>query len=215
EFCGGTHLNNTAKVGPFRILSEASVASGVRRIEAYTGKAVMDQLDQMHEVIAEAASILKTTPQELLHKAESTVQDLKEMRQNVDRLKDKLFSGEIERTLFSAKEIKGVKVFTMTRSDIGANDLRKMGDFVKDKAPNCVALLAAVNDGKITLLAACGKNAIARGIKAGDVIKTLAPICGGKGGGKPDSAMGGGTDVLKLDDCLAALDDYVDAHVKD
>ena len=143
------------------------------------------------------------------------MQDLKEMRQNVDRLKDKLFSGEIERTLFSAKEIKGVKVFTMTRSDIGANDLRKMGDFVKDKAPNCVALLAAVNDGKITLLAACGKNAIARGIKAGDVIKTLAPICGGKGGGKPDSAMGGGTDVLKLDDCLAALDDYVDAHVKD
>ena len=215
EFCGGTHLNNTAKVGPFRILSEASVASGVRRIEAYTGKAVMDQVDQMHDVIAEAASILKTTPQELLHKAESTVQDLKEMRQSVDRLKDKLFSGEIERTLFSAKEIKGVKVFTMTRSDIGANDLRKMGDFVKDKAPNCVALLAAVNDGKITLLAACGKNAIARGIKAGDVIKTLAPICGGKGGGKPDSAMGGGTDVLKLDDCLAALDDYVDAHVKD
>ena len=215
EFCGGTHLNNTAKVGLFRIQSEASVAAGVRRIEAYTGKAVMDQMEKMNAVITEAASILKTTPQELLHKATATMLDLKEMRQSVDRLKDKLFSGEIERTLFSAKEIKGIKIFTMTRSDIGANDLRKMGDFVKDKAPNCVALMAAINDGKITLLAACGKNAIQRGIKAGDVIKNLAPICGGKGGGKPDSAMGGGTDVLKLDDCLAALDDYVVAHVKD
>ena len=214
EFCGGTHLTNTAKVGAFRILSEASIASGVRRIEAYTGKAVMDQIEKMNAVIGEAASILKTTPQELLHKAAATVQDMKEMRQSVDRLKDKLFSGEIERTLFSAKEIHGLKVFTMTRSDMGANDLRKMGDFVKDKAPNCVALMAAVNDGKITLLAACGKNAIQRGIKAGDIIKNLAPICGGKGGGKPDSAMGGGSDVLKLDDCLAALDDYVDAHVK-
>ena len=215
EFCGGTHLNNTAKVGAFRILSEASIASGVRRIEAYTGKAVMDQIEKMNAVIGEAASILKTTPQELLHKAAATVQDVKEMRQSVDRLKDKLFSGEIERTLFSAKEIHGLKVFTMTRSDIGAGDLRKMGDFVKDKAPNCVALMAAVNDGKITLLAACGKNAIQRGIKAGDIIKNLAPICGGKGGGKPDSAMGGGSDVLKLDDCLAALDDYVDTHVKE
>ena len=215
EFCGGTHLTNTAKVGAFRILSEASIASGVRRIEAYTGKAVMDQIEKMNAVIGEAASILKTTPQELLHKAAATVQDMKEMRQSVDRLKDKLFSGEIERTLFSAKEIHGLKVFTMTRSDMGAGDLRKMGDFVKDKAPNCVALMAAVNDGKITLLAACGKNAIQRGIKAGDIIKNLAPICGGKGGGKPDSAMGGGSDVLKLDDCLAALDDFVDSHVKE
>ncbi len=215
EFCGGTHLTNTAKVGAFRILSEASIASGVRRIEAYTGKTVMDQIEKMNAVIGEAASILKTTPQELLHKAAATVQDMKEMRQSVDRLKDKLFSGEIERTLFSAKEIHGLKVFTMTRSDMGANDLRKMGDFVKDKAPNCVALMAAVNDGKITLLAACGKNAIQRGIKAGDIIKNLAPICGGKGGGKPDSAMGGGSDVLKLDDCLAALDDFVDSHVKE
>ena len=215
EFCGGTHLTNTAKVGAFRILSEASIASGVRRIEAYTGKAVMDQIEKMNAVIGEAASILKTTPQELLHKAAATVQDMKEMRQSVDRLKDKLFSGEIERTLFSAKEIHGLKVFTMTRSDMGANDLRKMGDFVKDKAPNCVALMAAVNDGKITLLAACGKNAIQRGIKAGNIIKNLAPICGGKGGGKPDSAMGGGSDVLKLDDCLAALDDFVDSHVKE
>ena len=98
---------------------------------------------------------------------------------------------------------------TITRSDIETADLRKMGDFLKDRSADVVALLAAVQGEKITLNAVCGKNAIARGIKAGDIIKNLAPICGGKGGGKPDSAMGGGNNVLKLDDTMAALDDFV------
>ena len=215
EFCGGTHLDNTAKVGPFRIASESSVASGVRRIEAYTGKEVLKQMERMNQTILEAAEALKTTPQELLHKAAATVQEVREMRQNVDKLKDKLFSGEIERTLFAAKEIKDLKVVTVTRSDIDANDLRKMGDFLKDRSADVVALLAAVQGEKITLNAVCGKNAIARGIKAGDIIKNLAPICGGRGGGKPDSAMGGGSDLLKLDDMMAALDDYVAEKAKD
>ncbi len=136
------------------------------------------------------------------------------MRLSMDRLKDKLFSGEIERTLFAAKEIKGLKVVTVTRSDIETADLRKMGDFLKDRTPDAAALLAAVQGEKITLLAVCGKNAIARGVKAGDIIKTLAPICGGKGGGKPDSAMGGGSNVLKLDDAMAALDDFVSERAK-
>ena len=214
EFCGGTHLDNTAKVGMFRVVSEASVASGVRRIEAYTGREVLRQLDEMKKTIQEAADILKTTPKELLNKAAATMQEIKEAKQNVDRLKDKLFSGDIERTLFAAKSIAGLKVVTVTRSDIETNDLRKMGDFLKDKASDVVALLAAVQGDKITLNAVCGKDAIAKGIKAGDIIKNLAPICGGKGGGKPDSAMGGGTDVLKLDDMMAALDDYVAANAK-
>ena len=214
EFCGGTHLDNTAKVGMFRVVSEASVASGVRRIEAYTGREVLRQLDEMRKTIQETAEILKTTPKELLSKAAATMQEIKEAKQNVDRLKDKLFSGDIERTLFGAKSIAGLKVVTVTRSDIETNDLRKMGDFLKDKASDVVALLAAVQGDKITLNAVCGKDAIAKGIKAGDIIKNLAPICGGKGGGKPDSAMGGGTDVLKLDDMMAALDDYVAANAK-
>ena len=215
EFCGGTHLDNTAKVGLIRIQSESSVASGVRRIEAYTGKEVLRQMEQMNRMIADTAEILKTTPKELLHKAGAMVQEAKEMRLNVDRLKDKLFSGEIERTLFAAKKVKGLKVVTVTRSDIEANDLRKMGDFLKDRSDDVVALLAAIQGEKITLNAVCGKNAIARGVKAGDIIKNLAPICGGRGGGKPDSAMGGGSDVLKVDNMMAALDEYVDAKVKD
>ena len=214
EFCGGTHLNNTAKVGMFRIVSEASVASGVRRIEAYTGREVLRQMENMNKTILETAEALKTTPKDLMTRAASVMQEIKETKQAVDRLKDKLFSGEIERTLFAAKDVAGLKVVTVTRSDIDTNDLRKMGDFLKGKAPDVVALLAAVQGDKITLNAVCGKDAIAKGIKAGDIIKNLAPICGGKGGGKPDSAMGGGTDVMKLDDMMAALDDFVASNVK-
>ena len=214
EFCGGTHLDNTAKVGMFRIISEASVASGVRRIEAYTGREVLRQMENMNKTILETAEALKTTPKDLMTRAAAVMQEVKETKQAVDRLKDKLFSGEIERTLFAAKNVAGLKVVTVTRSDIETNDLRKMGDFLKDKASDVVALLAAVQGEKITINAVCGKDAIAKGIKAGDIIKNLAPICGGKGGGKPDSAMGGGTDVLKVDDMMAALDDFVAANAK-
>ena len=115
----------------------------------------------------------------------------------------------------SAKTVKGLKVFSMSRSGMPADDMRKMGDFLRDKEPKVAALLASVNEEKITFLAVCGKEAVAKGVKAGDIIKTIAPICGGKGGGKPDSAMGGGSDLLKLDDALAALDDFVNEKAKD
>ena len=115
----------------------------------------------------------------------------------------------------SAKAVKGLKVVSMSRSGMSADDMRKMGDFLRDKEPKVAALLAGVNEEKITFLAVCGKEAVAKGIKAGDIIKTIAPICGGKGGGKPDSAMGGGSDLLKLDDALAALDDFVNEKAKD
>ncbi len=209
ELCGGTHVDNTAKVGPFHIRSEASVASGVRRIEALTGKATLDCMKGNCCTINQVAETLKAKPDEIVEKAAQELNKIRELRQTVDKMKDKLFSGEIERSLFAAKIVKGLRVVTVTRSDIDANDLRKLGDFLKDKAPDVVALLAAIQGDKITLNAVCGKEAIAKGMKAGDIIKNLAPICGGKGGGKPDSAMGGGSDVMKLDDALAAVDNFV------
>ena len=109
----------------------------------------------------------------------------------------------------------GSVLVTAQRDGMDANALRKLGDFLRDKNPNTVAALGSVNGEKVTLLAVCGKNAIARGIKAGDIIRNIAPIVGGKGGGKPDSAMGGGTNALKLDDALAAVDDFVSANVKE
>ena len=215
ELCGGTHVDNTAKVGPFRITSESSVASGVRRIEAVTGEAFLNLVDEMNARLVKAAEMLKTTPMELINKAQSSMNEIRELHQTVEKMKDKLFAGDVDSLMFSAKDVSGLKVVTASRENTDANDLRKLGDFLRDKNPNTVAALSSVNGEKVTLLAVCGKNAIARGIKAGDIIRNIAPIVGGKGGGKPDSAMGGGTNALKLDDALAAVDDFVAANVKE
>ena len=215
ELCGGTHVDNTAKVGPFRITSESSVASGVRRIEAVTGEAFLNLVDEMNARLVKAAEMLKTTPMELINKAQSSMNEIRELHQTVEKMKDKLFAGDVDSLMFSAKDVSGLKVVTASRENTDANDLRKLGDFLRDKNPNTVAALSSVNGEKVTLLAVCGKNAIARGIKAGDIIRNIAPIVGGKGGGKPDSAMGGGTNALKLDDALAAVDDFVAANIKE
>ncbi len=213
ELCGGTHLSNTALVGPFHIISEGSVASGVRRIEAVTGKVFMQRVDGLNRTVHEAAATLKTNPGELIGKLESTLGEMREMRQNIDKLKDKLLSGDVERFLFAAKRIGSLNVVTTTRPDLEVADVRKMGDFLRDRDPSIVAVIATYKDGKVSLAAFCGKEAVASGIKAGDIIKTIAPVIGGKGGGKPDSAMGGGSDVLKIDDALALVDNFVAAKL--
>ena len=134
---------------------------------------------------------------------------MKEIRAKLEKFKEEASLGEARGFLTAAKTVGGLKVVTAQRDGLDANALRRLGDFMRDKAPDVVGVIAAVNEGKVTLLAVCGKDAVARGVKAGDIIKTIAPICGGKGGGKPDSAMGGGTEVSKVDDALAAVDDYV------
>ena len=209
EFCGGTHLDNTAKVGVFHISSEFSVASGVRRIEATTGQASLDVMNRNQEMLFQAAAALKAKPGELREKAEQTMLEVKTLHQMVEKFKVKESAGEADRFLFGARQVGELKVLTATIADADANKLRQMGDMLRDKAPNVVAVLATVNGEKITFLAVCGKEAVAKGIKAGEIIKNVTAICGGKGGGKPDSAMGGGTNVLKLDDALASIDDFV------
>ena len=209
EFCGGTHLDNTAQVGPFRVKSESSIASGVRRIEATVGKLSLEVMNKNQEMLFHAAQVLKTTPGDLAAKVEQQVAETKELRHALDKIKAEASLGEARQFLMSAKEVKGLKVLTVNKNDLDANALRRMGDFLRDKEPGVVAVLSSVNGEKVTFLAVCGKEAVARGLKAGDLVKLVAGICGGKGGGKPDSAMGGGTDVLKVDDALAAVDDFV------
>ncbi len=215
EFCGGTHLDNSAKAGVFHIDSEFSVASGVRRIEAVTGKRALEEMNRFQDMLFQAAAALKVKPVDLKERAGQMVSETRELRQTIEKLKAKEFVSETDQFLMSAKAVKGLKVVSMSRSGMTADDMRKMGDFLRDKEPKVAALLAGVNEEKITFLAVCGKEAVAKGVKAGDIIKTIAPICGGKGGGKPDSAMGGGSDLLKLDDALAALDDFVNERAKD
>jgi len=209
EFCGGTHLDNTAKVGVFHISSEFSVASGVRRIEATTGKASLEVMNRNQEMLFQAAAALKAKPGELREKAESVMAEVKQLHQTIEKFKAREAAGETDRLLFATHELGGLRVLTTTVADADANRLRQMGDMLRDKAANIVAVLATVNGEKITFLAVCGKEAVATGVKAGDIIKTITPICGGKGGGKPDSAMGGGSDLMKLDDALAAVDNVV------
>ena len=209
EFCGGTHLDNTAKVGVFHIESEFSVASGVRRIEATTGAQSLKIMNQNQQKLFEAAAVLKAKPGELREKAEQTIAELRDLRHLVEGFKAKEAVNQAGNFLMGAKDLGGLKVLTATLNDADADRLRKMGDFLRDKDSGVVAVLSSVKDGKITFLAVCGKDAVAKGIKAGDLVKQVCCCCGGKGGGKPDSAMGGGSDVLKLDDALAKVDDFV------
>ena len=209
EFCGGTHLDNTAKVGVFHIDSEFSVASGVRRIEATTGLKSLETMNRAQSLLFETAAVLKAKPAELREKAEQNMAELREMRHTVEKFQAREAAGETERFLMGGHDLGELKVLTATLPNADAAKLRQMGDMLRDKQPNVVAVLSAVNDGKITFLAVCGKEAVSKGVKAGDIIKNVTAICGGKGGGKPDSAMGGGNDLLKLDDALAKVDDLV------
>lgn len=209
ELCGGTHLDNTAKVGPFRIVSEFSVASGVRRIEAITGLEFFSQNEDMNRRIMDMADVLKSSPFDVVQKARDTIADLREMRRQVEALQDKLRAGEIEGFITAARSVGELKVVTAMRPGASSEDLRRIGDFLREKAPNIVAVLASVEGERITFLAVCGKRAVELGVRAGDLIKQVTALTGGKGGGRPDSAMGGGRDIYMLDNALAMVDNFV------
>ena len=209
EFCGGTHLDNTAKVGPFRIESEGSVASGVRRIEAVTGKVCLADMTKNRELIYAACSQLKVKPVELMEKLQAQAEEMKELKRAIESFKAKEASGEVDRFLFGAHNVGGLKVLTAMVSGADAGKLRQMGDMLRDKDASVAAVLATINGDKLTFLAVCGKDAVAKGVKAGDLVKLVCTACGGSGGGKPDSAMGGGKDVTKADNALALVDDFV------
>ena len=209
EFCGGTHLDNTAKAGAFRITSEGSVASGVRRIEATTGEATYAGVNRERDTLRAAAAALKTTPGELGSRIEQTLAELKEARRVIEQYKAKESAGGAADLLKGAADVGGLHVVTTTLTGGDVAALRTMGDMLRDKDPSVVAVIALLGE-KLSLLAVCGKEAVARGIKAGDIIKSIAPIVGGKGGGKPDSAMGGGSDTSKVNDALAAVKPFVE-----
>jgi len=213
ELCGGTHLDNTAKVGPFRIESEGSVASGVRRIEAITGKACLEEMELARQRVYNACAILKTKPAELAQKLESQIEEIKGLKRAIETFKARETAGQADRFLFGAREVGGFHVITANVADADANALRQMGDTLRDKAPDVVAVLSCVNGDKITFLAVCGKEAVDKGMKAGEIVKMVCTCCEGSGGGKPDSAMGGGRNINKLDDALAMVDDYVASKV--
>ena len=209
ELCGGTHLDNTAKVGPFRIESEGSVASGVRRIEAITGKECLADMERNRRLVYATCAELKTKPADLIDKIHAQIDEVKNLKRTIESFKAKETAGDVDRFLFGSRSVGGLKVLTVTVPDADANKLRQMGDLLRDKDPSVAAVLASNNGEKLTFLAVCGKEAVSRGIKAGDLVREVCTFCGGSGGGKPDSAMGGGKDVTKLDNALALVDDFI------
>jgi len=212
ELCGGTHLENTAKTGAFTIVSEFSVASGVRRIEALTGKATLEMLSTARKQLSELSGLLKTnSPGEIAGKLEQNMATLRELRAKLDSAISKESDGEARRILTGARDIGGLKVVTTLIDDatIEIDKLRQIEDTLRDWEIGVVAVIAVAKDEKITFLAACGKLAVEKGIKAGELIREVTKICGGTGGGKPEFAMGGGKAIGKIRETLDAVDDYV------
>jgi len=210
ELCGGTHLPNTAKIGPFRLANEFSIASGVRRVEAVTGEAALTLFHDVQRSLDEAVAALRTTPGELQSKIAQMQDELKGMRKELQILSRGQIKEEAEALYQKAEALSTGMCLVIERfKDIDSDHLRGLGDALKERDEDLTAVLCAESEGKITFQAVCGKAAIARGVKAGDIIKHVTAICGGSGGGKPDAAMGGGKDANKIDEALAGAQTFV------
>ena len=206
EFCGGTHVKNTAQLGCFKILSESSVAAGVRRIEGTTGMGVLRLLDERTEMLHQVADALKVNNvHDLPLRAVTIAGELKSTQRELEAAKAALAANKIDGLFENAQDVEGIKIMAAYFSGTGSDTLRSMCDKIRDKAPNTVAALVGASDGKITLAVSCGKNAQERGLKAGALVKAIAAVAGGNGGGKPDFAMAGIKDATKVDEDLAAV----------
>ena len=215
ELCGGTHLDNTAKVGPFRIVSEGSVASGVRRIEAVTGLEFLADAAATRAVVENACAAVKVKKaEELGSKLGALNDEIKGLKKEIESYKAREAAGAVDQMLASAETVGAVKVLTKVVPNSDPGKLRQMGDVLRDKDASVVAVLATQVGEKLTILAVCGKEAVKAGVKAGDIVKHVCTLCGGSGGGKPDSAMGGGKDASKLNDALAGVAAFVGTKLK-
>lgn len=213
ELCGGTHLDNTSKAGMFKIISEASVAAGVRRIEAITGKDVLKFINEKQNAIIQTSKILKTNPNEIVQKVEQIMCEMRDMNKNIDKLSSKLANMQIVDLFNMSKNIKGVNVIAVKLDEVNIDTMRQMGDNIKQKDPKIVAVLSSINDGKVQFLCVCGSEAIKLGAHAGKIIKATSAICGGGGGGRPDNATAGGKNIHTLEQALEAVNNIVEQFI--
>ncbi len=202
EFCGGTHLTNTAQAGLFKLLSEGGVAAGVRRIEAVTGRGVMEYIHERDEMIAASASSLKTNEHDLVKKAAAIVNELKDAQKEIEKLKESSARDEAKNMLSSAKEVGPAKLITARIDGRSADSLKTTADSLRDSLGCGIVVLASLDGDKITFVAMASKDAVKCGAHCGNIIKNITAVCGGRGGGKPDMAQGGGKDASKIDEAV-------------
>lgn len=214
EFCGGTHVKNSGNIGLFKIVSEASVAAGVRRIIAVTGNNVTNMLYKNQEVINGVSDALKTSENEVIAKAASLITENKAKDKQIANLEAEIAKLKSQEVLSKPIEIEGLEVYVAKIDGATPDALRTMGDDIKSKSANAVGVIAGVNGAKASIVAVCGKDAIAKGVKAGDVVREVAKLAGGGGGGRPDSAMAGAKDLSKLDEALSSVENIVKSFVK-
>ncbi len=214
ELCGGTHVKNTSALGLFKIISESSVAAGVRRIEAVTSKGVLELLKKYEGELNSAAAVLKlNNPAELVSKCEQMTAELKNAQKEIEKINSKLAAGKVDELIASAKDLGKVKLITAKFEGAGSDTLRSMADKIRDKATDIVAVFADVKGDSVTFAVTSGKDAVAGGVASGKVVSAVAAICGGKGGGRPDFAMAGAKNVAEVDNALTEAEKIVLAMI--
>jgi alanyl-tRNA synthetase len=214
ELCGGTHINNTGVIGSFKILLETGIAAGVRRIEALTGDGLMNYYQETEKELHEAAKAAKTTPSTLTAKIESLLEEIKALHSENEKLKSRLAKDSLGNVMDQVKEIKGVKVLATKVVDVDMNGLRNLGDQMKDKLDDGVIVIASVQDGKVNLMATVTEEAQKKGAHAGNLIKAIASLVGGGGGGRPNMAQAGGKNPAGVDACLEKVMEVVAEQLK-
>ena len=215
EFCGGTHAENTGRIGLFRIVSENGVAAGVRRIEAVTGLNTLELLRRTQRIAADTAAVLKAGgADDIVSKATQLTAQLKESGRHIAALESKLAAGKTADIMGSARAVGELRVATAVLEGVSPDELRRMTDSIKAENDNAVAVLATVNGEKLTFCACCGKKAVADGAHAGNLVREIAKLTGGNGGGKADSAMAGGKDASRAAEALEKAAELVGAMLR-
>ena len=214
ELCGGTHLNNTSQIGMFKILSEGGVAAGVRRIEAITGNAVYEYLKQKETLINEVCASLKTKEDSLVQRVSSILEENKTLSKELHDIKTKMSLQSVESVLDSKVDINGVNLVSTKFEGMDMNTLKEVADNLRDKLASGVIVLANVADDKLNFVVTATSDVIDKGIHSGNIVREVAKIAGGKGGGRPNMAQAGATDISKVDEALNYAREVVKTQVK-
>lgn len=213
ELCGGTHLDNTAKAGLFKIISESSVAAGIRRIEGTTGVGVLGLIEEKDRLIEETAKELKSATGDIAKKASQIQGELKAAKSEIESLEAKMASSKLDAICSSSKNVGGINVYSGRVDGLALSAVRSLCDDLRTRDENSVSIIASVLDGKLNFVCGCGKEALAKGANAGKIVKSVASTCGGSGGGRPDSATAGGKDISKVDEALSCACNIVSDQI--